>query len=100
MKILFVCPQKIDKRFGISKVYLEAAESYTSLGVECKVIGTEVLLKSGDVYDMELSGKRLIENLEIIEELYDIIEFDHHQLPQTPKFRYAKKLFWYVVQAF
>jgi glycosyltransferase involved in cell wall biosynthesis len=91
MRILLVCPQKLDKRFGISKVYLEAAESYMTFGVECKVVGAELLLKPGDVYDMELIGKRLKEYLEVIEEPYDIIEVEHHLLPQLPKFKFPKR---------
>ena len=91
MKILSVCPTRLDPSLGIAKVYIESSLQYHKLGVDANIVGTECYLNQHDSYDFKTTGERLKDYLETHAVSYDVVEFEHHQLPYLPKFKSGKK---------
>ena len=80
MRILFCCPTPVTLTLGASKVYLEAAEGFRRAGWQVVVIGPEEVA-GGPPGDMFTQPPRLREYLRRHASEFDVVEYEHHQLP-------------------
>jgi len=77
-RILHCSPAPLDRRLGAAKVYIEAGESFRSLGWKSDIVGTaeiEAATSSGD------RATRLREYLRRYAGDYDVVEYEHCVLP-------------------
>src|SRR5262245_28659711 len=80
MRILLCCPTPVTARLGASKVYIEAAEGFRRLGWEATVVGPEEI-GEGPAGDLFTQPFRLRGYLRRRASDFDVIEYEHHQLP-------------------
>jgi glycosyltransferase involved in cell wall biosynthesis len=80
MRILLCCPTPVTLTLGASKVYLEAAEGFRRAGWNATVIGPEEVA-GGPPGDMFTQPPRLREYLRRHALEFDVVEYEHHQLP-------------------
>jgi glycosyltransferase involved in cell wall biosynthesis len=80
MRILFCCPTPVTSRLGASKVYIEAAEGFRRVGWDATVVSPEEVAggRPGDLFTQPpLLREYLVRNASG----FDVVEYDHHQLP-------------------
>ena len=80
MRILFCSPTPVTPTLGASKVYLEAAEGFRRAGWDTIVIGPEEVA-GGPPGDPFIQPPRLREYLRRHASEFDVVEYEHHQLP-------------------
>jgi len=80
MRILFCCPTPVTPTLGASKVYLDAAEGFRRAGWEVVLAGPEQVA-GGTPGDVFTQPPRLREYLLRHASEFDVVEYEHHQLP-------------------
>ena len=79
-RILFACPTPVTMKLGASKVYLEAAEGFRRAGWDAHVIGPEEVA-GGPPGNLFTQPPRLRDYLRRNASEFDVVEYEHHQLP-------------------
>ena len=79
-RILLICPTPVTLTLGASKVYLEAAEGFRRAGWDAIVIGPEEVA-GGPPGDFFTQPPRLRKYLRRHASGFDVVEYEHHQLP-------------------
>jgi glycosyltransferase involved in cell wall biosynthesis len=82
MKILLCCHVPLTARQGAAKVYLEAAEAFRNVGWQADLVGPDAVGCSLGIPDYHAALARgLREHLRAEAGRYDVVEFEHTNLP-------------------
>lgn len=81
MRILLCPSTPISPELGASKVYIEVAEGFRRLGWDCTLAGPEEVALPRPPGDIFQQPERLRSYLLAHAADYDVVEFEHHQLP-------------------
>lgn len=81
MKVLLCTCTPVSPRLGASKVFLEVAQGYGKLGWECTVVGPEEIAAPDRPGDLQAQPLLLRNYLAKRAADFDVIEYEHHQLP-------------------
>lgn len=79
-RILFCCPTPLTLTLGASKVYLEVAEGFHRAGWDTRVISPEEVAE-GQPGDIFTQPPRLRDYLRRHASEFDVVEYEHQQLP-------------------
>jgi glycosyltransferase involved in cell wall biosynthesis len=81
MKALLCTCTPVSPRLGASKVFLEAAHGYRLLGWQCTVVGPEEIAAPAVPGDLRDGPLALRDYLRRRAGEFDVVEYEHHQLP-------------------
>ena len=80
-RILLCSPVVVTPRLGGAKVYIEAAEGYRRAGWEVTLVGPDDVAKGRSPEDGRTQADHLREFLREHAQEYDVVEYEHDQLP-------------------
>jgi glycosyltransferase involved in cell wall biosynthesis len=81
MRILFCPSTPVSRRLGSSKVYIEIAEALAALGWTTSVVGPEEVAAPQPPADLFRQPGLLRDYLKRRAREFDVVEYEHHQLP-------------------
>ncbi|MBI3652540.1 MAG: glycosyltransferase family 4 protein [Acidobacteria bacterium] len=81
MKILFCSPTQLSKELGAAKVTLELAEEMARLGWQCEFLSPTDCAPQTERHENSRYQRYLREQLQKLAGEFEVVEYDHSQLP-------------------